>query len=53
MFEAASWKYLPDGTVRYELTLPETTTARICIPGLPERMVTGGSYVLYSRENLV
>jgi len=46
---AAAWRYLPDGTVRYELTLPETTTAVITIPGLPERTVTGGSYVFYSK----
>lgn len=46
---AASWKYLPDGTIRYELTLPETTTAVVTIPGLPERTLTGGSYVFYSK----
>jgi alpha-L-rhamnosidase len=45
---AASWKYLPDGTIRYELTLPETTTAVITLPGQPERTVTGGSYVFYT-----
>lgn len=43
----ASWKYLADGTIQYELTLPETTTAVVTIPGLPERTVTGGSYVFY------
>ena len=41
---AASWRYLPDGSIRYELTLPETTTAEVRIPGLPQRTVTGGSY---------
>ncbi|MBR5528838.1 MAG: family 78 glycoside hydrolase catalytic domain, partial [Oscillospiraceae bacterium] len=46
---AASWKYLPDGTIRYELTLPATTTAVVTIPGLPERTLTGGSYVFYSK----
>lgn len=46
----ASWKYLEDGTVRYELTLPETTTARVSIPGLDERTLTGGSYVFYSKS---
>ena len=46
---AASWKYLPDDTIRYELTLPETTTAVVTIPGLPERTLTGGSYVFYSK----
>ena len=46
---SASWKYLPDGTIRYELTLPETTTAEITIPGLPQRTLTGGSYVFYAQ----
>ena len=46
---AASWKYLPDGTIRYELTLPATTTAVVTIPGLPEKTLTGGSYVFYSK----
>ena len=46
---AASWKYLPDGTVRYELTLPKTTTATVRLPGQPEQTLTGGSYVFYSR----
>lgn len=46
---AASWKYLPDNTIRYELTLPETTTATVTIPGLPETTLTGGSYVFYSK----
>lgn len=46
---AASWKYLPDGTIRYELTLPETTTAQVAIPGLPKRTLTGGSYVFFSK----
>ena len=45
---AASWKYLPDGRIRYELTLPATTTAVVTIPGLPEKTLTGGSYVFYS-----
>ena len=48
-FLAASWKYLPDGTIRYELTLPATTTAVVTIPGLSERTLTGGSYVFYSK----
>ena len=48
-FLAASWKYLPDGTIRYELTLPATTTAVVTIPGLPEKTLTGGSYVFYSK----
>ena len=46
---AASWKYLPDGRIRYELTLPETTTAVVTIPGLPEKTLTGGSYVFFSK----
>ncbi|MBQ3075259.1 MAG: alfa-L-rhamnosidase, partial [Clostridia bacterium] len=46
---SASWKYLEDGTVRYELNLPEATTAHVSIPGLPPRTVTGGSYVFYSK----
>ena len=46
---SASWKYLPDGSVRYELNLPATTTAEICIPGLPRQTVTGGSYVFYTK----
>ena len=47
---SASWKYLEDGTVRYELTLPETTEATVTIAGLPERTLTGGTYVFYSKE---
>ena len=46
---SASWKYLPDNTVRYELTLPATTTAAVTIPGLPEKVLTGDSYVFYSK----
>ena len=46
---AASWKYLPDGRIRYELTLPATTTAVVTIPGMPEKTLTGGSYVFYSK----
>ena len=46
---AASWKYLPDGRIRYELTLPATTTAVVTIEGLPEKTLTGGSYVFYSK----
>ncbi len=47
---AASWKYLEDGTVRYELTLPETTTALVTIPGLGQRELRGGSYVFFSKS---
>lgn len=46
---SASWKYLPDGTIRYELNLPAATTAEISIPGQAVRTVTGGSYVFYSK----
>lgn len=45
----ASWSCMADGTVRYELTFPETTTACVSIPGLDERTLTGGSYVFYSK----
>ena len=45
---SASWKYLPNGSVRYELTLPETTTATVRLPGQPECTLTGGSYVFYT-----
>lgn len=45
---SASWKYTNDGKIRYELTLPETTTATVVIPGLPERTLTGGSYVFHT-----
>ena len=45
----ASWNYLEDGTVRYELILPETTTAIVTLPGQKERTLTGGSYVFYSK----
>ena len=45
---SASWKYLPDGTVRYELSLPATTTATVHLPGQPDRILTGGSYVFYT-----
>ena len=47
---SASWKYLEDGTIRYELTLPDTTTALVSIKGLPEKTLTGGSYVFYSEK---
>ena len=46
---AASWRYLPDGSIQYELTLPADTTAEVRIPGLPQRTVTGGSYVFYTK----
>ena len=45
---SASWRYLTDGSVRYELTLPETTTATVRLPGQPDRYVTGGSHVFYT-----
>lgn len=45
----ASWRYLADGRVRYELTLPATTTAEITIDGKETKTVTGGSYVFYSK----
>ena len=47
---SASWKYLPDGTVRYELTLPAATTATVRLPGQKERTLTGGSYVFYTQQ---
>lgn len=45
----ASWRYLSDGSVRYELNLPATTTAEISIPGQPVRTVTGGNHIFYSQ----
>lgn len=41
---ASSWVYLPDGRVRYELTVPTGTAARVQIPGVKERIVSGGSF---------
>ena len=46
---SASWRYLADGRVRYELSLPETTTAEITIPGLASMTVTGGDHVFYAQ----
>ena len=46
---SASWKYLPNGTIRYELNLPQTTTAEITIPGMEKQTVTGGSYVFFTK----
>ena len=46
---SASWRYLSDGSVRSELSLPDATTATIRLPGQAERTVTGGSYVFYTR----
>ena len=46
---AASWKYLPDGAVRYELSLPAGTTAYVQIPGVAVKTLTGGNYVFYTR----
>ncbi|MBE6713525.1 MAG: alfa-L-rhamnosidase [Ruminococcaceae bacterium] len=46
---AASWRYLEDGTVRYELTLPESTTALVTLPGHSTKTLRGGSYVFYSK----
>jgi alpha-L-rhamnosidase len=43
----ASWRYLPDGRIRYELTLPENTEAKIRIPGIKEQTLLGGSYVFF------
>ena len=40
-----SWRYIGE-QVRYEITLPENTTATLKIKGLPERVVKGGSYII-------
>ena len=47
---SASWKYTDDGKICYELTLPENTSAVVTIPGLPERILTGDSYVFETKE---
>ena len=39
---------LYDGTIRYKLALPETTTAVVTIPGLLEKTLTGSSHVFYA-----
>ena len=41
------WEYIPDGRIRYELTLPEGTSARIRIDGLDEVTVSGGSHIFF------
>ena len=41
---ASSWTYLEDGRVRYELTVPAGTTAKVCIDGIAEHTVSGGSF---------
>ncbi len=42
---SVSWRYIGD-KVRYDIELPEKTTATIKIPGMSERTVTGGSYTV-------
>ncbi len=46
---AASWHYIDGDTVRYELTVPETTLATVRIKGLPERKVSGGKFVFFAK----
>ena len=41
---SSSWTYLEDGRVRYELTVPAGTTAKVCIKGIAEHTVSGGSF---------
>ena len=41
----SAWEYLPDGRVRYELTLPKDTVATVRIDGLDEVTVCGGQHV--------
>ena len=39
------WRYLPDGRVRYEITVPPSTQATICLPDQPPVSLCGGRYV--------
>ena len=52
---APGWTYYPKWIQyqTYDITQligKEATTAQVCIPGLPERTLTGGSNVFYSQE---
>ena len=40
----AEWKYLDDGRVHYELTIPDGTAAEVKIPGLDAITVEGGTH---------
>lgn len=39
------WSYLPDGRVRYEITVPQGTQATVKLPGKEPLSVSGQSYV--------
>ncbi|MBE6531737.1 MAG: alfa-L-rhamnosidase [Ruminococcaceae bacterium] len=41
-----SWRYI-DGRVRYEIELPKNTEAIVRIPGMDEKVLKGGAYVIY------
>ena len=40
-----SWRYIGD-KVRYEITIPENTTATLKIVGMADKIVNGGSYTI-------
>lgn len=42
---SSRWSYLCDGSIRYELDIPDGVTATAMIKGLPLRELSGGSYV--------
>ena len=42
---ASHWFYLPDGRVRYEITVPAGVEATINIAGIPQQTVSGGTFV--------
>ena len=39
------WRYLPDGRVRYEITVPAGTKAAVRLPGKQTVSVSGQTYV--------
>jgi len=43
---SSSWNRLPEGRIRYEFVVPPGTEATIRLPNEPDRIVTGGTYVL-------
>ena len=41
----SSWRYLADGTVRFEYEIPNGTTAELTLPNGERHTLTGGEYV--------
>lgn len=48
----SAWRYLPDGEIRYEITVPEGTYARICLPHREPFFFRGGTLVVFGTEKL-